>query len=166
MPAIDDVRPADVQRHVARILGEEARLLGELEQLLRSEAEVLRGDDAEAIERIGSSRHQCVDALTALEAERSDACRLIGGSGGRGDFERLLAWCDPSRRLYVRWQGNLAVARRCKEQNDRNGAVVTARLNRVRQLLTQLRGAPPPNTYGPGAAANAAVFGHRDFGSV
>mgnify|MGYP003407847452 FL=1 len=57
MPAADGIRPADVQRHVERILGEEARLLGELERLLRSEAEVLRGEDAEAIERIGSSRH-------------------------------------------------------------------------------------------------------------
>jgi flagellar biosynthesis/type III secretory pathway chaperone len=157
------VRPADVARHVERILGEEARLLGELEQLLRSEAEVVRGDDAAAIERIGSSRHQCIDALTSLEAERGAACRMIGGAE-RGDFQRLLDWCDPGRRLYARWQGNLAIARRCKEQNDRNGAVVTARLNRVGQLLAQLRGAPPPATYGPGPAAQAAQLGHRDFG--
>lgn len=165
MPATDGVRSVDVQRHVERILGEEARLLGELEQLLRSEAEVLRGDDAEAIERIGSSRHHCIESLTRLDAERNAACQLAGG-GGRGDFERLLAWCDPSRRLHARWQGNLAIARRCKEQNDRNGAVVTARLNRVQQLLVQLRGATPPATYGPGPVANAALFGHRDFGSA
>ncbi len=164
MPLADGVRPADVQRHVERILGEEARLLGELERLLSAEAEVLRGDDAAAIERIGSSRHQCIDALTSLEAERGEACRLIGR--GRGDFERLLDWCDPSQRLHARWRGNLAVARRCKEQNDRNGAVVTARLNRVRQLLAQLRGAAPPATYAPGPAAAAAVLGRRDFGSA
>lgn len=165
MPAADGIRPADVQRHVERILGEEARLLDELERLLRSEAEVLRGEDAEAIERIGSSRHQYVDALTTLETERGEACRLVGG-GTRIDFERLLEWCDPSRRLHERWRGNLAVARRCKEQNDRNGVVVTARLNRVQQLLTQLRGAAPPATYGPGPATGGALFGHRDFGSA
>jgi flagellar biosynthesis/type III secretory pathway chaperone len=151
---------------VERILGEEAQLLGELEQLLRSEAEVLRGEDVAAIERIGSSRHQCVDALASLEAERGEACRLIGAGNGRGDFQRLLEWCDPARRLYARWQGNLAIARRCKEQNDRNGAVVTARLNRVQQLLAQLRGAAPPATYGPGPLAAAAQLGHRDFGSA
>jgi flagellar biosynthesis/type III secretory pathway chaperone len=166
MPAADGVRPADVQRHVERILGEEARLLGDLERLLRSEAEVLRGDDAEAIERIGSSRHQCIDALTGLEAERAEACRLVASGHGRADFERLLDWCDPTRRLHAHWRGNLAAARRCKEQNDRNGAVVTARLNRVQQLLAQLRGSAPPATYGPGSPAGAALFGHRDLGSA
>jgi hypothetical protein len=36
----------------------------------------------------------------------------------------------------------------------------------VQQLLAQLRGTPPPPTYGPGLASSAALFGHRDFGSA
>jgi len=166
MATADGVRAADVQRHIERILGEESRLLGSLEQLLRSEAEILRGDDVEAIERIGSSRHECIDALTGLESERTEACRLLACGSGREGFEKLLDWCDPTRSLRARWLGNLDIARRCRELNDRNGAVVTARLNRVRQLLTQLRGTSPPSIYGPGPASGAALFGHRDFGSA
>jgi flagellar biosynthesis/type III secretory pathway chaperone len=162
--AADGVRPVDVQRHIDRILGEEARLLASLEQLLRSEAEILRSDDADAIERIGSSRHQCIDALTGLEAERAEACRLLACGSGRQGFEQLLDWCDPARSLRARWLANLDIARRCKDLNDRNGAVVTARLHRVQQLLAQLRGAGPPSTYGPKAAAGAAVLGYRDLG--
>jgi flagellar biosynthesis/type III secretory pathway chaperone len=165
MAAAGGVRPADVQRHVARILDDEARLLGSLEQLLRNEAEILRGDDVEAIERIGSARHQCVDALTGLEAERAEACRLLACGSGREGFEKLLDGCDPGGTLRARWHANLAAARRCKDLNDRNGAVVTARLNRVQQLLAKLRGAGPANTYGPRAAA-AATLGHRDLGSA
>ena len=164
MAAADGVRPADIQRHVARILGEESRLLGSLEQLLRSEAEILRGDDPDAIERIGSSCHQCIDALTGLEAERAEACRLLACGSGREGFEKLLDWCDPASSLRARWLANLDVARRCKDLNDRNGAIVTARLNRVQQLLAQLRGASPPSTYGPRTAAGAAVLGYRDLG--
>jgi flagellar biosynthesis/type III secretory pathway chaperone len=164
MAAADGVRPADVQRHIERILNEEARLLGSLEQLLRSEADILRGDDVDAIEHIGSARHQCIDALTGLEAERAEACRLLASGSGREGFEKLLDWCDPARSLRARWLANLDCARRCKDLNDRNGAVVSARLNRVQHLLAQLRGASPPSTYGPRAAAGAAMLGYRDLG--
>ena len=163
MSDADGVRRTDVHRHVERIIAEEAGLLGSLEQLLRSEAEVVRGDDVEAIGRIGAARHQCIEALTRLDAERSDACRMLGFGNGRGAFDRLLQWCDPAGALRARWRANLDGARRCKDLNDRNGAVVTARLNRVSQLLATLRGAPPAATYGPKAAA-AAMLGHRDFG--
>jgi flagellar biosynthesis protein FlgN len=164
MAANDGVRAPDVRRHVDRILGEEAGLLGSLERLLRAEAEVLRGNDVEAIERIGSSRHQCIDALTGLESERAEACRLFACGSGREGFERLLDWCDPTRTLHARWIENLDVARRCKDLNDGNGAVVSARLNRVQQLLLKLRGASAPSTYGPKALAGAAVLGYRDLG--
>jgi flagellar biosynthesis/type III secretory pathway chaperone len=164
MAVAEGVRPADVQRHIERILHEEARLLGDLEQLLRSEAEILRGDDVDAIERIGSSRHQCIDALTGLEAERADTCRLLACGSGREGFDKLLDWCDPARSLHARWHANLDIARRCKDLNDRNGAVVTARLNRVQQLLATLRGTSPSGTYGPRAAAGAAALGYRDLG--
>src|ERR1700722_16478972 len=47
---------ADVQRHLNRILDEEAGLLSELQRLLQDEAAILGRNDVEAIARIGSPR--------------------------------------------------------------------------------------------------------------
>jgi flagellar biosynthesis/type III secretory pathway chaperone len=161
-----DVQPADVRRHLERLLGEESRLLAELEQLLTRESAVVRGDDPAAIERIGSSRHQCVSALTRLDAERMDACRMLSYPANRDGFEKLLAWCDPTRPLHAQWQRNLQVARRCKELNDRNGAIVALKLGQVRQLLSTLRGGTTaPSTYGR-QGARFEGFQHRELGQA
>jgi len=45
--------------------------------LLQHETAILRGDDVEAIANIGSSRQRCVDALTRLDGERADSCRML-----------------------------------------------------------------------------------------
>ena len=141
------IQPADIRRHIDRVLREEARLLAELEQVLQRETDVVRGDDPAAIEHIGASRHQCIDQLGRLDGERTEACRMLSFGSGREGFERLLAWCDPDQALRQLWQRNLRLARRCKELNDRNGAVVALKLGQVQQLLATLRGSGP-NVYG------------------
>lgn len=166
MAVADGVRPADARAHIERILAEESRLLASLERLLHHETEILRGNDVEAIERIGSERHQCIDALTRLDEERTAICRLHDGGTGLQGFGRVIEWCDPGRELHARWQGNLDIARRCKNMNDRNGVVVTARLNRVQGLLGKLRGTNPPPTYGPRRGETASALGYRDLGSA
>ena len=93
------VQAADVRGHMARILNDETRLLQSLEALLQQETAVVRGDDIDAIERIGQVRHDCMAALTRLEAERTASCRMLSFGEGRGAFERLLEWCDADRSL-------------------------------------------------------------------
>lgn len=159
------VQAADVRDHVQRLLDEEARLIASLEQLLQQEALILRGDDVEAIERIGSSRQQCTSALTRLEAERADSCRMLSFGTGRDGFERLLHWCDPSGELRQAWQRNLGVARRCRDQNDRNGAVVTAKLNHVQKMIEAIRGTGPAPVYAP-QAQRYARFATRELGQA
>ena len=132
------VQSADVRRHMDQLLNEESSLLAELEQTLRQEADVVRGNDPDAIERIGASRHHCVDTLTRLDAERSSTCRMLSFGSGANAFDQLLRWCDSSRSLRERWLGNLQAARRCKDLNDRNGAVVTLKLTQVQQLLSAM----------------------------
>lgn len=161
-----DVQPTDVRRHLERVLGDESRLLAELEALLKRESEVVRGDDPGAIERIGGSRHDCIATLTRLDAERMDACRMLNLAANREGFERLLAWCDPGRQLHALWQRNLQVARRCKDLNDRNGAVVALKLGQVRQLLSTLRGSGgAPATYGR-QGARFEGFQRRELGQA
>ena len=119
---------ADVRAHLSRILEEESRLLGELEALLRDETAILKGDDVEAIARIGTARQRCIDALTRLDGERADSCRMLSFGEGPGALGRLFGWCDAGGTLEARWHANLKIARRCKQLNDTNGAIVTAKL--------------------------------------
>jgi flagellar biosynthesis/type III secretory pathway chaperone len=157
------VQRSDVHQHLTRILAEEAQLLGEFETVLQQETDVLRGDDAEAIQRIGGNRHRYVDALTRLDAERADSCRMFSFGSGRGAVERLIEWADPSAALRLQWSSNLELARRCKALNDQNGAIVAAKLGRVQQLLGKLRGATPPPVYNA-KGSRYGNLGLRDLG--
>jgi len=141
------IQPEQIRLHLERVLGEEAALLAELEQVLAAEADVVRGDDPDAIEHIGGNRQRCVARLVQLDGERASACRMLSFGAGREAFERLIAWCDPSQSLRPRWQANLARAHRCKDLNDRNGAVVMARMGQVQQRLAALRGDVPGPVY-------------------
>jgi flagella synthesis protein FlgN len=134
------VQPGDVRTHADALIAEEAGLLGRLEALLGKEGAILRGDDTAAIERIGANRHDCTSALTRLAAERDNSCRLLSFTNGRSGFEQLLRWCDASGALLRRWHANLDLARRCRDLNDRNGALVAVKLNHVQSLLGVLRG--------------------------
>jgi flagellar biosynthesis/type III secretory pathway chaperone len=150
------VQRTDVYQHLTRILAEEARLLGEFETVLQQETDIVRGEDAQAIQRIGENRHRYVAALTALDGERADTCRMFSFGTGRGALERLFEWADPSAALRRQWTSNLELAGRCKAVNDQNGAIVAAKLGRVQQLLGKLRGASPPPVY----SAKGARYGN------
>jgi len=159
------VQRDEIHQHLNRILAEEGRLLGELESVLTQETEVLRGEDAQAIERIGDNRHRYISSLSQLDAERADTCRMLSFGNGRGALDRLLDWADPSTDLRRRWSSNLEAARRCKAINDRNGAIVAAKLGRVQQLLGKLRGTVPAPVYSSRGARYAGL-GARDLGSA
>jgi flagellar biosynthesis/type III secretory pathway chaperone len=146
-----------VQPHLQRVLQEEARLLTELEGLLQQETVVLNGNDVAAIQTVGNARQRCVERLTQLDAERLDAARLLSFGTGPAALERLLTWADPTGSLQREWLANLQVARRCKQLNDRNGAIVTVKLGQVQQMLSKLRGTPAAPVYGPRAGRYGAL---------
>ncbi len=157
------VRPADIRAHLQRLLAEESVQLTRLQELLLGESEVLRGDDVTAIERIGADRHDCTSILTRLDAERRELCRMLSHEPGRDGFDQLLRWCDAGGDLRRQWLANLVVARRCKDHNDRNGAVVSVKLNHVQKLLTAIRGGSPSPVYAP-ATRGTAAFAPRELG--
>jgi len=142
------IRPEDLRQLLRRVLEDESGLLSQLEQVLAREADVVRGDDPHSIENIGAARHHCIDSLMRLDAERTSACRMLSFGVGPDGIDRLLAWCDPDRTLRGRWESNLQIARRCKDLNERNGAVVTLKLGQVRQRLATMRGSNAAPVYG------------------
>jgi flagella synthesis protein FlgN len=157
------VRPADIRVHLQRLLAEESVQLTRLQELLLGESAVLRGDDFMAIERIGADRHDCTSTLTRIDAERRELCRMLSHDAGRDGFDQLLRWCDGGGELRRQWLANLALARRCKDHNDRNGAVVSVKLNHVQKLLTAIRGGSPSPVYAP-ATRSATAFVPRELG--
>lgn len=154
---------ADIQLHLNRILEEESHLLAELQALLHDEAGILSRNDIDGITRIGSTRQRCVDALTRLDLERADSCRMLSFGQGGDAISKLHQWCDPSGTLNSKWNANLKLARTCQQLNDTNGAVVTAKLSRVQQLLMAIRGTSAPPVYSA-RASRYGVLGSRDLG--
>jgi flagellar biosynthesis/type III secretory pathway chaperone len=154
---------ADIQQLLSRILDEESRLLGELQALLHEEAAILSSNDIDGITHIGTTRQRCIDALSRLDAERADCCRLLSFGQGGNALVQLHQWCDPSGALHLKWQSNLTTARRCQQLNDTNGAVVAAKLSRVQQLLMAIRGTSAPPVYSA-RASRYGVLGTRDLG--
>ncbi|MFT3907062.1 MAG: flagellar protein FlgN [Steroidobacteraceae bacterium] len=159
------VSRAQLGEHIGRLLNEEHHLLGELEQLLSTESEVLRGDDADAIERVSGSRQRCVEALVRIDADRQDCCRLFSFGSDRDAFEKMLKSMEEGAALQKRWSLNLEIARRCKDFNDRNGAVVSVKLHAVRQRLAALRGVTPPPVYGK-RVSRFTDMGSRSLGKA
>jgi flagellar biosynthesis/type III secretory pathway chaperone len=159
------VQRDDIHRHLIRVLSEEGRLLGELEGVLRQETDVVRGEDAHAIERIGDNRHRYIDTLSKLDAERAATCRMLSFGNESAGLHQLLEWADPSGGLRAQWSSNLELARRCKAINDQNGAIVAAKLGRVQQLLGKLRGAGTPSVYSQ-RGTRYGNLGLRDLGSA
>lgn len=136
---------------LARMLAEETRLLETLEQQLGREHEFLAANDIEGLERAGGARQATVAALLKLEDERRGLCRLLGQGEDAAGLAALFAWCDPQGSLATAQAECARLAGNCRALNERNGALVTARLNRLAGMLEMLAPGNTARTYEPGA---------------
>jgi flagellar biosynthesis protein FlgN len=138
------------REHIEKLLIEESAALTRLEGLLDKEHEFLIANDIEELDRAGEARQACMGDLLRVEDERRSLCRMMNVPTDVKGLERLMTWCDPSRKLQKRWSECSTRAGRCRDLNDRNGALVAARLKRVEGLLDVLTGrANQPKVYGP-----------------
>jgi flagellar biosynthesis protein FlgN len=143
------VDPGVCREHLQKLLAEELNALTQLEALLDREHELLLANDVEGLDRAGESRQECVGALLRVEDERRSLCRMMNLPIDVQGLEKLLRWCDPSNTLQRRFVDCSQRATRCRELNDRNGALVTARLKKVEGMLDVLTGrANQPKVYG------------------
>lgn len=144
----------------ARLLGDEVSLLVRLEEMLKVEHDLLVANDVAKLEDATDRRQALIVALIRIEEERQSLCRAHGQSADRSGLEKVLSWCDASGSLRRQWVSSSESAGRCRELNDRNGALVTARLKRVENLLGVLTGTSErPAAYGPGAAYSSQRAG-------
>jgi flagella synthesis protein FlgN len=154
------VDPNACRETLATLLGQEIASLDELATLLAREHEFLVANDVDALETAMAERQVCVGAIVRVEDERRSLCRMLGYSADLPGLERLLAWCDPSGSLKSRWAECASRGARCRDLNDRNGALVNARLKRVETMLGALTGSPTEGrTYGPKGAYGVPTAG-------
>ena len=136
-----------------RLLQDETNSLQLLERQLDAEFGMLKADDIEGLEQASAARQDTVAKLLRLEDERRQLCRLLGKGDDQIAMLALLSWCDPAGTLADAYQRCATQAQLCREQNNRNGALVAARLQRVSKLLDTMNGnAPSSTTYGPHGA--------------
>jgi len=143
------VDPVVCRDTLDKLITEESSTLDQLQQLLEREHELLVKNDIEALERAGQARQTCIGTLMRIEDDRRALCRALNVSPDMQGLDRILAWCDPSKLLRRRWADVGERATRCRTANDRNGALVTARMNRVQGMLDIVTGrAGQPKVYG------------------
>ena len=134
--------------HLSKLLSEEISALTQLADVLDREHALLLDNNIDELERAGDLRQGCVTTLIGIEEERRNLCRLLNVPADMHGLERLLTWCDPTRGLQQRWAECAERATTCRNSNERNGALVSARLKRVEGLLDTLTGrANQPKTY-------------------
>lgn len=159
--------PVVCRDHLDKLIAEESGALDQLLQLLDREYELLVANDVDGLDRAGQARQNCIGVLMRIEDDRRALCRALNVPADANGLDRLLAWCDPSKVLRSRWAGCAERAARCRTLNDRNGALVTARLNRVQGMLDMVTGrAGQPKVYGPRGAFQAQARAARTLASV
>ncbi len=128
---------------LADVLNEQLRCAQAMLETLGRENHALVVGDADLLSTAGADKARLVDALETLETER------------RGLSEQLEHSMSQSARDEPAWNALLELVAACKEQNQRNGALVKARSEQVRLALQTLRGAEPgfydPNGLKPSA---------------
>ncbi len=137
------------REQLAKIMANETRLLSELAQLLDREHACLEGEDAAALEKTAQERQRCVSAIYRCDEERRALCRNTNRPENLQGLQDLMRWCDPKGTLAPGWAQCSAAAANCRKLNDRNGALVNARLKHVQgRLGVLIEGRRDSVTYG------------------
>jgi flagellar biosynthesis protein FlgN len=113
---------------LADVLTEQIRCAEAMLQTLGRENAALVAGDVEHLSSVGADKARLVDCLEALEIER----RSLGTAGD-----------ETSDRASPQWRALLDLVSACKDQNQRNGALVKARSEQVQIALQALRGSEP-----------------------
>lgn len=146
---MNGISPDGCRETLARILADEMSALKRLETLLQNEHGFLSSNDIDGLEAASATRQDCVAGLLKLGDERRDLCRMLGRSSDLAGQAALLSWCDPRGTLGPLLQEHTQRSTSCREQNDRNGALVGARMARISNMLGMLSD----------SSASASVYG-------
>jgi flagella synthesis protein FlgN len=145
---------------LGNLIKDENLALNELSTLLDREHSFLEAADVVSLEGATRERQHCVARIFRVDEERRTLCRDMGRPVDVKGLEDLLRWCDPKGTLAGSWAECSAAAAKCRSLNDRNGALVAARLQNVQARLGTLIASRKESTsYGPRGAYSQASTG-------
>ncbi len=148
------------RERVGSLMAEESQALNELSALLDREHVFLEANDVVSLEAASRERQRCVARIFRVDEERRSLCRDLGYPLTLEGLEQLIRWCDPQGALSEGWASCSAAAARCRRLNDRNGALVAARLQHVQARLgTLIESRRETVTYGPRGACSQSSHG-------
>jgi flagellar biosynthesis protein FlgN len=151
---------AQCREKLGHLIKDESLALNELSTLLDREHGFLEANDVASLEGATRERQRCVARISRVDEERRALCRDMGRDVDLKGLEDLLRWCDPRGLLAGSWAQCSEAAARCRTLNDRNGALVAARLKHVQARLgTLISGRREASTYGPKGAYNQPSTG-------
>jgi len=152
------VDPTQCREKLGRLMTDETAALRELAGMLDQEYGFLEKNDVVSLEGAIRERQRCVARIYRIDEQRRALCQERGVSLDHLGLEALLRWCDPGNTLAAGWADCTAAATVCRQLNDRNGALVAARLQHVQARLGTLISTQRASvTYGPrGVYAPAA----------
>jgi flagella synthesis protein FlgN len=152
--------PTQVREKLGNLIKDENVALNELSTLLDREHGFLEANDVTSLEAATRERQRCVARIFRVDEERRALCRDMGRDVDLKGLEDLLRWCDPRGSLAGSWAQCSEAAARCRTLNDRNGALVAARLKHVQARLgTLISSRRDASTYGPKGAYSQASTG-------
>src|SRR5262249_38620815 len=138
---------------LGQLIQDESRALNELSVALERERGHLEANDVVSLEGAARERQRCVARIFRVDERRRALCSDLGYSVDVMGLARLIRWCDPTGTLADGWAESSRAAARCRLLNDRNGALVAARLKHVQERLGPLiESRREPVTYGPRGA--------------
>jgi flagella synthesis protein FlgN len=148
------------RERLSRLMDEERVALKDLSTLLDREHQFLVTNDVVGLEGANRERQKGVARIFRMDEERRSLCRELGYSNDLSGLEKMLRWCDPQGTLSAAWSLCAAAAAQCRQLNDRNGALVGARLKHVQDRLGALiNGHREAVTYGPRGAYSSEATG-------
>src|ERR1700761_5499871 len=141
---------AKCREKLGQLIAAEGTALNELAGLLDREHGFLQSNDVVSLEGATRERQRCVGRIFRVDEERRNLCRDMGYPLDLKGLEDLIRWCDPRNTLSSRWAECTDAAAKCRQSNDRNGALVAARLKHVQARLgTLIQSRREVVTYGP-----------------
>jgi flagellar biosynthesis/type III secretory pathway chaperone len=134
-----------------------------LKESLEGERKALESQDMECIETAVTSKSTRVLKLQDLDKKRSQLCSDCGFAAGPEQMQQLIAWCDESELVKIRWERLMMVAAESSALNMTNGAIIRVRQHQFESSLSVLRGVTPgADTYGRHGEESGG-FGHQSL---